>query len=35
LDQSWHQHIYLKNKKLGAKKMGQKSSKKSLPHWGG
>jgi site-specific DNA recombinase len=28
------QHIYLKNKELVAKKMRQKSSKKSLPHWG-
>ena len=28
------QHIYLKNKELKAKKMGQKSSKKSLSHWG-
>jgi len=28
------EHIYLKNKELGAKKMGQKFSKKSLPHWG-
>lgn len=28
------EHIYLKNKELGAKKRGQKSSKKSLSHWG-
>ena len=28
------EHIYLKNKELGVKKMGQKFSKKSLPHWG-